>query len=221
MGDTSFLRPGGFADSHGICAIEFKAGVRAVTFKVEAQANAGGWGSVLQLPIIMAARRPASDFPVRASREFHGWTKVMDQSTVMAKECFGRLNACTAREVFRDSFRPFLGSRSGRAPNCQEVRQRSARLQLVRGVLRRPKPLINERLPLRTRIIFRNQHLRRPVTVPKRGYESQSKGYCHPCREKRSCGTPLTQLPRNFKAQSGFTADPRPPQLEESRRWQP
>ena len=111
-GDTSFLRPAGFGDSHGVCAIEFKAGVRAATFKVEAQSNVGGWSSVLQLPIIMAARRPASDFPVRASREFHGWTKVMDQSAVIAKECFGRLNACTAREVFRQSFRPFLGSRS-------------------------------------------------------------------------------------------------------------
>ena len=110
MGDTSFFRPAGFADSHGVCAIEFKAGVRPATFKVEAQSNAGGWISVPQLPIIMAARRLASGLPARASREFHGWTKVMDQSAVIAKECFGRLNACTAREVFRHSFRPFLGS---------------------------------------------------------------------------------------------------------------
>ncbi len=112
MGDTSFLRPAGLADSHGVRTIEFKAGVPAAMFKVEAQSNVGGWCSVLQLPIIMAARRSASDFPVRASREFHGWSKVMDQSAVIAKECFSRLNACTAGQVFRHSFRPFPGSRS-------------------------------------------------------------------------------------------------------------
>jgi len=108
VGDTSFLQPVGFADPHGVCAIEFQTGVWAATFEVEAQPDVGGWGSVLQLPIIMAARRPASDFPVCASREFHGRTEVMYQSAIIAKECFGRLNTCAAREPFRDSLCPFL-----------------------------------------------------------------------------------------------------------------